>query len=199
MARMVYRDAMPTNKLWLEHTERAAWDSVEALRERLLKAEERLQALLPNVERVPLLLDLLQQAKQKHALQAPSHDQILAELLGRLDSLQEQLQAARTPEPTVVSFDAPAVRQRFDSDDLDDDPESRRGDDWLDLGAFTQTMRRRHEHRSGELPSDLNRLLELAEKSLDDLAELEGVALREAAVDLALLAASIYDESRRKG
>ena len=26
---------MPTNKLWTEHTERAAWQSVEALREKL--------------------------------------------------------------------------------------------------------------------------------------------------------------------
>ena len=44
---------MPTNKLWIEHTERAAWDSVEALRERLLKAESRLTALASGVERVP--------------------------------------------------------------------------------------------------------------------------------------------------
>ena len=49
---------MPTNKLWIEHTERAAWDSVEALRERLLKAESRLQALATGVDRVPQLLDL---------------------------------------------------------------------------------------------------------------------------------------------
>lgn len=190
---------MPTNKLWLEHTERAAWDSVEALRERLVKAEERLQALMPSVDRVPLLLDLLQQAKQKHAPEASSHDQIVAALLARVDELQQQLEATRTPEPTVMSFGAPAGRQRFDSDDSDDldelaDP--RHDDDGPDLGAFTQTMRRRHEHRASELPSDLNRLLGLAETRLDDLAELEGVALRDAAVDLAILAACIYESEK---
>jgi hypothetical protein len=190
---------MPTNKLWLEHTERAAWDSVEALRERLVKAEERLQALMPNVDRVPLLLDLLQQAKQKHAPDARSHDEIVAELLTRLDDLQQQLQAARTPEPTVVNFGAPPLaRPRFDSDDLDDEPESRRDHDGPDLGTFTQTMRRRHEHQTAPLPRDANRLLELAEKRLDDLSELEGGALREAAVDLAILAACIYEGEKSR-
>lgn len=196
---MVYREPMPTNKLWLEHTERAAWDSVEALRERLVKAEERLQALMPNVDRVPLLLDLLQQAKQKHAPDARSHDEIVAELLTRLDDLQQQLQAARTPEPTVVNFGAPLpARSRFDSDDLDDEPESRRNDEGPDLGTFTQTMRRRHEHQAAPLPRDANRLLELAEKRLDDLSELEGAALREAAVDLAILAACIYEGEKSR-
>jgi hypothetical protein len=189
---------MPTNKLWLEHTERAAWDSVEALRERLVKAEERLQALMPNVDRVPLLLDLLQQAKHKHAPSAGSHDEIVAELLARVDDLEQQLHAARTPEPTVVNFGTPVARPRLDSDDLDDEPESRHDDDGPDLGAFTQTMRRRHENQSAQLPRDANRLLELAEKRLDDLSELEGVALREAAVDLAILAACIYEGERSR-
>ena len=190
---------MPTNKLWLEHTERAAWDSVEALRERLLKAEERLQALMPNIDRVPQLLDLLQQAKQKHAPQAASHDAILTELLSRLDSLQAQLDVAKTPEPTVVNFGAPQAPQRFDSDDLEDDVDSERLDDGPDLGGFTQTMRRRYESTHAELPRDLNRLLGLAEQKLDDLAELEGSTLREAAVDLAILAACLYEESRGRG
>src|SRR5688572_11476943 len=62
IARMVYRWSMPTNKLWIEHTERAAWDSVEALRERLVKAEARLQALAPHVHQLPQLLDALEHA-----------------------------------------------------------------------------------------------------------------------------------------
>jgi hypothetical protein len=41
---------MPTNKLWIEHTERAAWESVEALREKLLEADKRIERLAPPVE-----------------------------------------------------------------------------------------------------------------------------------------------------
>src|SRR5882724_10094007 len=110
MARMVYREQMPTNKLWIEHTERAAWDSVEALRERLLKAESRLQALATGVNRVPQLLDVLEEAKQKYAPDAEGHDHIVTELLSRIERLQGELDAAKTPEPTVVSFSAPLPR-----------------------------------------------------------------------------------------
>lgn len=174
---------------------------MEALRERLVKAEERLQALMPNVDRVPALLEALQQAKQLHAPTAQTHDEIVRELLSRVDSLQQQLEAARTPEPTIVNFGTPAERQRFDSDsdDLDEAPDSVPEDDRPDLSNFAQTMRRRYENGALELPRDLNRLLGLAENRLDDLAELEGGALREAAVDLALLAACIYQESRHRG
>lgn len=187
---------MPTNKLWLEHTERAAWDSVEALRERLSKAEARLQALLPNVEQVPELLDLLQLAGTKHCTGARSQVEIVTQLLDRLDSLKAQLDATKTPEPTVVSFDAPPPRPRLDSDDIDERHGSR-FDESTDISDFTHSMRRRQEGSGTELPRDLNRLLGLAETKLDDLAELEGVALREAAVELAILAARIYEASSK--
>ncbi|HKY36770.1 MAG TPA: hypothetical protein VJN18_12565 [Polyangiaceae bacterium] len=200
---------MPTNKLWIEHTERAAWDSVEALREKLSKAEERLQALLPNVDRVPQLLDLLQQAKLKHAESAPSHVEIVNRLLERLDSLQAELDAAKAPQPSVsgslgpqppsISFGAGDFRRRLDSDDLEDAPDSGRlANDQPDIADFTQIMRRRYESSGLELPRDVNRLLSLTETKLDDLAELEGSALREAAVDLAILAALIHEASRGK-
>lgn len=188
---------MPTNKLWIEHTERAAWDSVEALRERLLKAEQRLQALATGVDRIPQLLDLLDDAKQKYAPDAQGHDEIVAQLLARLERQQTELDAAKTPEPTVVSFSAPLPRPRLDSDDLDGPVRERRDDD-DDLSAFTQTMQRRSEREPLEAAHDLERLLGHAEDKLDELTELDGSALREAAVELAILAAKIHAASREK-
>jgi len=190
---------MPTNKLWIEHTERAAWDSVEALRERLLKAEARLQALAAGVERVPQLLDLLDEAKQKYAPDARGHDEIVAQLLARIERLQAELEAAKTPEPTQVSFVSPVPRPPLDSEDLEES--SRRGgedDDDFDLAGFTQTMQRRSDEAAAEPPRDLERLLSMAEHKLDDLTELEGPALREAALELAILAGRIYGVSRAK-
>src|SRR5258706_10603888 len=160
---------MPTNKLWIEHTERAAWDSVEALRERLLKAESRLQALATGVDRVPQLLDLLDEAKQKFAPDAQGHDEIVAQLLSRIERLQAELAASKTPEPTVVSSSAPLPRPRLDSDDLE--PPSRDSPDEqdFDLSSFTQTMQRRSEREPDDSASrDLNRLLSQAEGKLDD-------------------------------
>ena len=189
---------MPTNKLWIEHTERAAWDSVEALRERLLKAESRLQALATGVDRVPQLLDLLEEAKQKYAPDAQGHDNIVAELLSRIQHLQGELEAAKTPEPMVVSFAAPLPRPPLDSDDLDAPLRSRADEDDFDLAGFTQTMQRRSEREAEGPARDLDRLLTLAEDKLDDLSELEGGALREAAVELAILAGRIYAASRSR-
>ena len=195
---MVYRDAMPTNKLWIEHTERAAWDSVEALRERLLKAESRLQALATGVDHVPQLLDLLDEAKQRYAPAAQAHDEIVAQLLARIERLQGELDTAKTPEPTpaTISFEAPPARPRLDSEDLDDSPQRRVDDDDFDLAGFAQTMQRRNDSNGSELGRDLNRLLTLAENKFDDLTELEGAPLREAAVELAILAGRIYGASR---
>jgi len=194
---MVYRDAMPTNKLWIEHTERAAWDSVEALRERLLKAESRLQALATGVDRMPQLLDRLDEAKQKYAPDAQGHDEIVAQLMGRIEKLQSELDAAKAPEPTQVSFaPPPPPRLRLDSDDLDEPQRHRIDDDDSELTGFAQTMQR-HSATSGAEPTrDLNRLLTQAEQKLDDLTELEGGALREAAIELAILAGRIYGASR---
>jgi hypothetical protein len=191
---MVCPEEMPTNKLWIEHTERAAWDSVEALRERLLQAESRLQALSTGLDRVPQLLDLLEQAKRKHAPSAQGHDEIVSQLLARIEQLQSELDAAKTPEPRQVTLVAPPARSRLDSDDLDALPGSRADDDDFDLGRFTQTMQRRAE--STDTTRDLNRLLTLAENKLDDFTELEGAALREAAVELAILASKIYGAAR---
>ena len=187
---------MPTNKLWIEHTERAAWDSVEALRERLLKAETRLQALATGVDHVPQLLDLLDEAKQRYAPDAQAHDEIVTQLLARIERLQGELDAAKTPEPTVVHFAPPPMRQQLDSDELDEPVRRRAEDDDFDLAGFTQTMQRRNDSAGTELGRDLNRLLTLAENKLDDLTELEGAALREAAVELAILAGRIYGASR---
>jgi hypothetical protein len=185
---------MPTSKLWLEHTERAAWDSVEALRERLLRAEAQLQALAPGVARLPQLLDLLDAAKQKFAPAAQSHDEVLVELLKRIDRLQGEVEAVQAPEPQRVSFVGPPARSRLDSDDLDAAPRRSALDDDFDLAEFALAMQRRGD--ATEPARDLNRLLTLAEHKLDDLTELEGPALREAALELAILAARIFGASR---
>src|SRR3954468_2070265 len=199
MARMVYRDRMPTNKLWIEHTERAAWDSVEALRERLSKAESRLQALASGIDQVPRLLDLLDEAKRRYAPDAQRHDDIVTQLLARIERLQAELDTAKNPEPTVVHFAPPPARQRLDSEDLDEPLRRSTEDDDFDLAGFVQTMQRRNDDAGAEpLGRDLDRLLNLAEHKLDDLTELEGAALREAAVELAILAGRIYGASRAR-
>jgi hypothetical protein len=189
---MVYREGMPTNKLWIEHTERAAWDSVEALRERLSKAEARFQALAPNVDRLPELVDALAQLKQKLSLEATAPDELITSALAHIDALRAELDQSRASPPNVVDISVASPRARLDSD-LDGDVNE--GDDDAMLSDFTRAMTR-HQHAEPKLPRDLNRLLSLAEAKLDDLTELDGGALREAALELALVAARIHATSR---
>jgi hypothetical protein len=108
------------------------------------------------------------------------------------------MNAAKAPEPTQVSFAPPPPRLRLDSDDLDEPQRHRIDDDDSELTGFAQTMQR-HSATSGAEPTrDLNRLLTQAEQKLDDLTELEGGALREAAIELAILAGRIYGASRTR-
>ena len=156
-----------------------------------------------GVDRVPQLLDLLDEAKQKYAPDAQGHDQIVAQLLQRIEKLQSELDTTRMPEPTQVTFAAPLPRARLDSEDLDSDdldelPRRRVDDDDSELVGFAQTMQRRSASAPAEPVRDLNRLLSQAEQKLDDLTELEGVALREAAVELAILAGRIYGASKSR-
>ena len=185
---------MPTNKLWIEHTERAAWDSVEALRERLAQAESRLQALTPGLGRVPALLDLLDEAKRRYAPEAQTHDEIVARLIARIREHDAERETARAPELVVMNFSAaPAPPPESEDFTQSGDPTD---EEDFDLSAFTQSMQRRAELAPREATRDVNRLLALADDKLDELNELEGAALRDAALELALLAAQIHAASR---
>jgi hypothetical protein len=118
----------------------------------------------------------------------------VVELVAELERLQAELSQSKQQPPTVVSFAPAPARPRMDSEDLDPQLRSRVDDEDLELSAFTQGMQRRFQAQ--EPARDLNRLLALTENKVDDLTELEGAALREASLDLALLAAKIYAASR---
>jgi hypothetical protein len=154
--------------------------------------------LATGVDRVPQLLDRLDEAKQKYAPDAQGHDDVVVQLLGRIEKLQHDLDAVKTPEATQINFaPLPPPRPRLDSDDLDEPARRRVDDDDSELTGFAQTMQRHSATSSHTEPTrDLNRLLTQAEQKLDDLTELEGAALREAAIELAILAGRIYGASK---
>jgi hypothetical protein len=58
---------MPTNKLWIEHTEKAAWESVQALRDKIAEAERRIERLGPPVAAWQPLLDELDRVRSASA------------------------------------------------------------------------------------------------------------------------------------
>ena len=83
---------MPTNKLWIEHTERAAWESVQALRDKIAEAERRIERLRPPVAAWRPLLDELDRARNELGLHAEHYVDVLRLLLDRAARHKAQLE-----------------------------------------------------------------------------------------------------------
>jgi len=88
---------MPTNKLWIEHTERAAWEFGGSFARAFVKSRRPLAGMAGGVERVPQAARPADEAKQKYAPDASGYDEIVAQLLARIERLQSELDAAKTP------------------------------------------------------------------------------------------------------
>jgi len=97
---------MPTNRLWLEHTERAAWDSVQALRQKLAAAEERLQRFTPVKETWQSIVEALDRARSELDIKKERYSDIAHALVEELhsarsvrDKLTADLELARNVSP----------------------------------------------------------------------------------------------------
>jgi hypothetical protein len=194
---------MPTNKLWIEHTERAAWQSVEALREKLIEAERRLSRMAPPVEGWNELLEAVDAARQEHALPGESYAEWirsaltgLVEARAKVQSLESEL--ARREVLPVVAAPPQAVRvdgspRRFgerrptpDDDDDDDEigaPSLARAEPRL----FQEIRRRYQELSAGRSHFDGETLLLDIATRLDEIPDLDAGEIADAAADLAAL------------
>ena len=192
---------MPTNKLWLEHTEQAAWQSVDALREKLTLAEQRQARLAPPVEGWQTLLDELDRAKGEHGVVGESYAAVVRALLERLASVAEQARAVAQgaargvePGPSVVVVAPAASRasrrgrnERHDDEDEDaplapDAPASGEARLFREIRSrYQELLRGRGREGASALLSDI-------EARLDDLPDLDPGELGDVAADLAALA-----------
>lgn len=191
---------MPTNKLWLEHTEQAAWQSVDALREKLTLAEQRQARLAPPVEGWQSLLDELDRAKGEHGVVGESYAAIVRALLERLATLSEQVRsiaqgAARgiEPGPSVAVADPGASRvsrrgrrERLDEDE--DEPLTNDAPAHGEARLFREIRERYQELVRGRGREGAPSLLSDIEARLDDLPDLDPGELGDVAADLGALA-----------
>ncbi len=200
---------MPTNKLWLEHTEKAAWESVQALREKIVQAERRIERLGPPVAAWQPLLDELDQARGELELPDASDVDVLRALLDRARrdrERAEELERARrvsvqpsTPPPTgefrSQPFDVTALMRSGNPnpfDDEDDDPQPSRA-----LAQVERDLERRRRELMAEraLPSNVDALLRLIDAKVADLGDVDGWEFADAALDLGVLAVALAAES----
>jgi hypothetical protein len=196
---------MPTNKLWLEQTERAAWESVEALREKLLAADKRIERLAPPVEGWPELLATLDAVREQHGLSSSSYATLIRELNDRLTQLDARSRHAEGElarervqrTPSMLATEAP----RFES--ATELPAALMADeDEFESAAGAQFLRalwRRYRGQRRETARvSLDSLVRAIEADVDKLAELDEAEIAEAALALAALSMRLEHEARKQ-
>ena len=72
---------MPTNPLWIEHTEKAAWDTVQALRAQIERTEKELERLKELQPALPQIAQLLDEAKRAYGLKGTDPAELIEELM----------------------------------------------------------------------------------------------------------------------
>ena len=193
---------MPTNKLWLEHTERAAWESVEALREKLAAAEKRIERLAPPAAGWQELLSSLDALREDAALEDKSYADLMHALVERAERARahaRELETELARERMKPSVPEPVLRSaRFEREEL---PESVLGDDdEYETGPSAQFLRslwrryRAHVRETARATAD--GVVLALESEVDRLAELDESELSDAALSLAVLAMRLERESR---
>jgi hypothetical protein len=192
---------MPTNKLWIEHTERAAWQSVDALREKLVEAERRISRMAPPVEGWSDLLEALDAARRDLSLQGETYADLsrgalseLAEARARVQLLEAEV-ARRdavklAPAPGPTRLDTPTRRFTERRATPDDDEDDEIGSPALSRAEprLFQEIRQRYKELAGARSHfDGEALLLEISNRLDEIPDLDAGEIADAAADLAAL------------
>jgi hypothetical protein len=184
---------MPTNKLWIEHTEQAAWESVSALRSELAEAKKRVQRLTPPVEGWEALFEALDVLRKEHALGGRTYADVVRGLVDRLDVVQGRLRAAQE-ELARARYVAPPSAERAPSDRPS--PEEAREFEII-AKRFVRAMQRRYfalfrEHA----PTTVDELVGVVAAKADELSGMDDFELTDSTVDLAVLALCLHKAAR---
>jgi hypothetical protein len=191
---------MPTNPNWIEHTERAAWDTVKTLRKQIAEERERIARFAPARESWQRIAERLDAAKAAHSIEAEQYADIVDHLtaeLGRLKAERDSLSttvAQREAALREASLRVEVVPLSAAAATLGDDDESAGAEHWFleRVAARSQDGGRARKKRK------LENLLTAAEQLLEQLEEAPREEAVDLAVDLATLALSIAELRRRR-
>lgn len=191
---------MPTSREWLEHTERAAWDTVQSLRKQIEEERERVRRLTPVRESWQRILELLDGAKVEHGIKADGYAALVEMLTSELRSLKAErdvLVRKLTDQERVgaqVAHPVQIVRvePRAPSSDRDAPWESGWFADRIDTLRDEQT----HGGSSQPKKASYETLLGAVELKLEELEEASGKDAVELAIELGALALRIAEQQR---
>lgn len=98
---------MPTNPEWLEHTENAAWDTVQTLRAEIQRERQRVERLSRLTPGWQKLIDAIQRLKQEHGVAAEDPAEIVDALAEKLRGSTASKLAPSKPLPEPLPEPAP--------------------------------------------------------------------------------------------
>ncbi|MEZ4221406.1 MAG: hypothetical protein R3B13_10815 [Polyangiaceae bacterium] len=179
---------MPTNPLWLEHTEKAAWDTVQTLRAEVERANKRVQQLTELQGQWPGVERYLQSECEKRELPSAPPLSMLEALCERLQRLERQ--EAKDEAPVASSTEHQAESSAKPT-----------GDERLSASVrwFARLVdrRRRTSGRTTVDPTRRAALLNALEHQVEDLAHARPRDLVDSAVEVARLALELARIGRR--
>jgi hypothetical protein len=174
---------MPTNPLWLEHTERAAWDTVQALRQQIEAERARVEQFSRLQESWPKLLGILADLRSSHGLSSERPHDLVEELGRELERVRAERDALlRSAEQRELRA-PPLLAERADGPS-DAGPETSA----LALEQFVTRFREHSREREHGASRSHERLLDALETKLDELEQASRRELTEHALELAQLA-----------
>jgi seryl-tRNA synthetase len=173
---------MPTNPLWLEHTEKAAWDTIVSLRQQLEAERQQADRLAPMQQSWRRIIELLERAKVDHGFDQERYVELteavctnLSELRRERDALRERVeQLTKELDAKKQSTQVVQVIHR-----LDDPGRARASSDEDDLSPEVAWFARELEKLrtgarasgTGTLGSNIDCILDAISAKLEELEE----------------------------
>jgi hypothetical protein len=192
MGRTLGEHAMPTNPLWLEHTEKAAWDTVQTLRRQIEAERARVQQLLRLQQDWPRILNALSEAKATHAICAEGE-------LGVIDYLSAELSRTKREcgELTEKLGRAPLEQERARLRAAESSLGRDRSSEEPALARFFQQVKEYAAENEPLRPRSQERLIAALEDKLEELEQAPRRDVGQHAIEIAYLAFRIATNAAR--
>lgn len=195
---------MPTNPLWVEHTEKAAWDTVRALREQVEQERARSDALTRIEPTLPRIAELLEEAREVLRVETHAPVTVIEQLIERLRSVTEERDELREMLATRAVPVAPASAPAGEPAAPPPAPREAPAAKPSAIKWFGSQLerRRREQELEGEVATRGGSLAEVAARVEEGLREMLPLpyaprALHTAALDLGLAALELARAARR--
>jgi hypothetical protein len=191
---------MPTNREWIEHTERAAWDTVQSLRRQIEEERARVLRLTPVRESWHRIIEVLDVAKAEHGITAEHYADVVDALAAALRKAKEEREHLAYKLKTEQKA-AEGAGQRVEMVPLQAEERPPRG---IRVRWFSEKIAALRKQQlvaaRGRKPLTLERLVGALEAKVDELSGATGSEVARIAVELGALALRAADlAERRKG